>query len=428
MLKEAIKFIKMVTKDFGNSRRNMSLKKTIIYIGDFLFPHGNAGGQLVFANGNIFKELGYNVVFIGNSKTIDSNTKLSDTEKKISGFKSYTIPFKKQISDIKNISKINAQIINLFNSYNGDIKVVICYGSPTLAITILSIRNWCRKNNVTFIGNLVDISALSHGSISNRILKWADKTYLRSIFKYSSDGVIAVSDFIKRYFEYGNKPMIVIPPLVVTERLPQYIYNSSDKLNIVYAGVPFPVDGRKVDESSYKDRLDITIDLLGDVYKNNKKFTFNIYGITKDEYLGVVGKHKQLLSELSDTIFFHGNTKNEDVLRIVSNADFTINLRNVNRMTTAGFSTKFVESISCGTPAITTNTSDLSKYLIEGENGFFINIDDRDEAVNKLLEIFSLNPDRIRQMKKQCYESRLFDFREYVDEMKRFLDRIANNK
>lgn len=398
------------------------MKNTIIYIGDFMFPHGNAGAQLVFANGKIFKALGYNVVFIGNSKSLDINTNLIDTEKEISGFKNFTIPFRKQISDIRNIKRINSQIIELFDLYKGDVEAVVCYGTPTLAITILSIRNWCKRNKVSFIGNIVDLSALSHGSIPNRILKWSDKTLLCSIFKYGSDGIIAVSSFIKQYFEYGDNPIIVLPPLVDSERLPQCTSKANNRISIVYAGIPFPVDGRKVDESSYKDRLDITIDLLGEVYQSNKNFTFDIYGITENEYLGIIQRHKQLLIDLSNTIFFHGNTENEKVLQVVSNADFTINLRDVNRMTTAGFSTKFVESISCGTPTITTNTSDLSKYLIEGKNGFFINIDDKEDAVNKLIYILNLNPETVQEMKKQCYDSKLFDYREYVDEMKVFLD------
>lgn len=401
------------------------MKNTIIYIGDFLFPHGNAGAKLVLANGKIFKKLGYDVVFIGNSKSIDTNANLVDTEQEILGFKNYTIPFRKQISDIKNIRRINNQIIDLFDSYKDDIKAVICYGTPTLSLTILSIRNWCKKNNASFISNLVDLSALSHGSIPNRVLKWSDKTILRLIVKYNSDGVIAVSSFIKQYVEHGNKPIIVLPPLVDSDCLPQCAYKTNDSINIVYAGIPFPVDGRKVDESSYKDRLDVTIDLLGEVYQKNKNFTFNIYGITKDEYLGVIERHKQLLSDLTNTIFFHGITKNEEILQVVANAEFTINLRNVNRMTTAGFSTKFVESISCGTPTITTNTSDLPKYLIEGQNGFFINIDNKEVAVNKLLEILSLKTESIQKMKKQCYDSRLFDYRGYVDEMGIFIDSIT---
>jgi hypothetical protein len=35
--------------------------KTILYIGNFSFPFGNAADKRVYANGKIFKELGYKV-------------------------------------------------------------------------------------------------------------------------------------------------------------------------------------------------------------------------------------------------------------------------------------------------------------------------------------------------------------------------------
>ena len=40
-------------------------KGTIIYIGNFRFPDGNAAAKLALTYGKIFSELGYRVVFIG---------------------------------------------------------------------------------------------------------------------------------------------------------------------------------------------------------------------------------------------------------------------------------------------------------------------------------------------------------------------------
>ena len=43
----------------------MTERKTIVYIGNFFFPNGNASGSRVYGNGCIFRDLGYNTVFIG---------------------------------------------------------------------------------------------------------------------------------------------------------------------------------------------------------------------------------------------------------------------------------------------------------------------------------------------------------------------------
>lgn len=403
------------------------MKKKIIYIGDFEFPHGNAASQLVYTNGKIFRELGYDVIFIGNSKKLKRDVKFLETENQFDDFKYYTIIFQKKLTDIKNEKLRNNSIISLFNLFAEDIEAVICYGSPSFATLVYIIMKWCKRNNVFFIGNVADISALTHGFLPMRLLKLVDKTILRLIFKYKCDGVISVSKYIKEYFSHGKNTVIVVPPLVDYRDLPRFSIKRKNKIDLVYAGIPFPVDGRKVDISSYKDRLDIVIILLSYVHKINKNFIFNIYGITKEEYLSVVRTHKDVLNEMSETVIFHGKTDYASVLNYISKADFTINLRDVNRMTTAGFSTKFVESISCGTPVITTDTSDLSKYLVEGNNGYFINKDNQVDSIKKMLMILNLEKEKIQEMKRYCYESRLFDYNNYCDEIGLFLSNLQEN-
>lgn len=48
----------------------------------------------------------------------------------------------------------------------------------------------------------------------------------------------------------------------------------------------------------------------------------------------------------------------------------------------AGFPTKFVESITAGTPVLTNQTSDLADYLVEGEIGFWL-VDDIADSLKK---------------------------------------------
>lgn len=46
-------------------------------------------------------------------------------------------------------------------------------------------------------------------------------------------------------------------------------------------------------------------------------------------------------------------------------------IREKTRKTMAGFPTKVVESMSLGTPVITTDASDLADYIKHGENEFW---------------------------------------------------------
>ena len=402
-------------------------KRTVFYIGNFIFPHGNAQAQLVLSNARILRDLGFRVIFVGNSSKASYEAQLSDTRKEYEGFAYYTVPFTKSVKDVLNLHRYNRQVIRLLEEYRGQLAATICYGTPTFAVLIGGVARWCKRHQVAFVANVADLPALSHGSLVDRMCKSVDRYMLHSVYKYWATGIIAVSEYVRHRFSNGQKCVVVLPPLVDSKLLPKPTTNGEDRIMIVYAGVPFPIDGRRVDISSYKDRLDVTIDLLSQVYRSEKNFVLDIYGLTREQYLGVVRRHAGLLSDLSDVIRFHGTAEYGDIINIVSRADFTINLRDVNRMTSAGFSTKFVESISCGTPAITTNTSDLERYLVKGKNGFLVDITDREEALRTLVSIMKHSKEEITRMKEYCYKSQLFDYRNYSDTLGKFIATVMQS-
>ena len=300
-------------------------KKVIIYIGNFLFPEGDAASKLVESNGRILNDLGYKVIYISKDFELGSNSTILETKNYYDFSEYFRIPFHKSIRQLLGSSKRYNEVIELFELYKNQLECIILYGAPSTNFFLVSkISKWCLRNNIRFIGNIADISAFSHGTIFERILKWGNYSILRYYLKYTTDGIIAVSKYIKDYFSYKENKIIIIPPLTNSEEvLEPYIINNS-KTNLVYAGIPFPIDGRRVDVSSYKDRLDIIIELLSKVYKINQKFKFDIYGLTKEEYLMVIKEDKTILDEMSEFIEFHGKVNHRKVVKAISEADFTI--------------------------------------------------------------------------------------------------------
>ena len=114
-----------------------------------------------------------------------------------------------------------------------------------------------------------------------------------------------------------------------------------------------------------------------------------------------------------------------EIQREINLSDFTILLREKNRATMAGFPTKVVESISCGTPVITTKTSDLETYIHEGYNGFFVNIENNSQLVEELTNILSQSQDLKRSMKSNCYEGKDFLPDRYISQFKQLLASIT---
>lgn len=392
---------------------------TIIYIGNFNVSKNDAASQLVISNGKILRDIGYKVIFVGNNPCLKSNIDILETKTQLNGFDIYSVPFNKSL---KSIWSLYNQIKKILQLNKHDIKSVVLYGSPvTPAFLAYKISMWTKVNEVLFIGNNADVSAMSHGTVMERILKVSNYSILRYILKKRTHGTIAVSNYIQKYYTLPGKKSVIIPPLVELENPPPLEETSSEIIKIVYAGTPFPIDGRKVAVSSYKDRLDVVIEMLSEVYKNKKNFHLNIYGLSKEQYTKVIKSQEKLLDKNKNMITFHGYTSHSQIKKNISKADFTINLRDSNQMTNAGFSTKFVESVSCGTPAITTNTSDLRDYLVEGENGFFIDITNKENGIKKLNEILSLSKLEIRKMKNISYNSGAFDYKKYINKMQDFL-------
>ena len=84
-----------------------------------------------------------------------------------------------------------------------------------------------------------------------------------------------------------------------------------------------------------------------------------------------------------------------------------------SRLTNAGFSTKLVESLTCGCPVITNKTGDIASFVIEGFNGFTFDPTNIEEALTKAL---SITKSELLQMKQNSLDARSFDFHKYIHE------------
>lgn len=398
--------------------------KKIIYIGNFSFPNGNAAGTRVLGISYLLRELGYELVIIGTDDSLPNNSRLENTGKIYDGFKYYNFPYPLGITGWLSYSKRYQEFKSLFK--NEEVFAVISYGSPALTFFANALRKWGNKNKTMYLVDCHDWFDSNNGSLLHRGVKYLDNTYEKLHLNIKADGVIAISTFLAKFYIRHGCKTVVIPPLVHSDTYKNLELGSvCTAKQLIYVGIPFPVDGRKVLENSYKDRLDKVIVALSKL--NEINFIFSIYGITESQYLFVIPEHKKLLNELNGKVVFHGKISNDIAIKKIAASDFTLLFRDVNRMTSAGFPTKFVESISCGTPIITTKTSDLQDYLVEGDNGFFVDMNNEELLSNKLKYILGLEKEKITQMKRFCITSELFSYQKYKSLMFEFLNSIVIN-
>lgn len=399
--------------------------KKIIYVGNFSFPLGNAAGKRVYANGKILEKLGYETIFIGTDNDTIIKTKLSETKNEYDNFDYYNFPYPKtSLSWIKYY-----KIFKFFKSFIEEeigiknVEMIIYYGSPSLSLFIKKLINYSNTNDIKVVSDCVDWLTVKTNNPLFDFIKWADNTYQKAYLNKKVDGVITISKYLENYYKKNNLITVVIPPLspVVYK---DFKVNDYDFKHIIYAGIPFRKGEVIKDLDTLKDRIDKTIILLYEAKKRGANFKLSIFGFTKTEYLKSIPSQNDFVEGLEESIIFYGEKPNKEVTEKISKADFTILYRDVNRDTMAGFPTKVSESISYGTPVITTKTGDLDHYIIEGSHGYFLDLINNEQAINKLTQILLKEKKDILTMKKECINSDDFAFMNYIDKLKCFINLI----
>ncbi|MGK0446365.1 MAG: glycosyltransferase involved in cell wall biosynthesis [Polaribacter sp.] len=396
----------------------MKTKGTILYIGGFELPDKNAAAHRVIANGKLLKNLGYNVVFCGvTQKQVPENSTIA---KEYFGFDSYELSYPKSSIDwLKFIFQANFYK-KLTGKYN-DTVAVICYNLPSGSLSRMI--GFCGKKDIKIISDCTEwYEAPKGGNFIYRNVKKLDITMRMFTLHLKMDGIISISEYLHKF--YTNKGMlsVKIPPLVdLTDSKWKYlVVKKSKPVKLVYSGSPFSL----AKNANAKDRLDLIVQSFYELAQENYNFFLNIVGISKDEFLLFFPDLQNAILGLEKKIKFHGRVPHAASLSILKESDFSIFIRDANIVTKAGFPTKFVESVSLGIPVVTNNNSNVIDYLMEGKNGFLLEVKEPSKLTEKLKLVVHTSEDDILKMKQYCQESKIFDFRNFKQRTKQFLDEI----
>ncbi|NLD49210.1 MAG: glycosyltransferase family 4 protein [Clostridiaceae bacterium] len=390
-------------------------KGTIIYIGGFELPDKNAAAHRVLNNGKILRSLGYRVVFISVDNNLKYDKSVLKTKKEIQGFDVWFVPYpklyKQWVDYLFNIDSFIKVALNYT-----DIKAVICYNYQSVAF--IKVMKYCRKRNIKIFADCTEWPSRSVGHLLFRIIKCVD-TFLRMrIIHKKLDGIIVISKYLENYYKKSVE-VLRVPPLVDLEedKWSQSVDEFDDDIiRFVYAGSP----------GKLKDKLNLVIEALSSL-RNNSNYLFYIIGITQEQYLMDHEEHNKLLEDLGEKIIFLGQQPHIDSLKYIKMADFSLFIRDDTRSTRAGFPTKFVESVSCGTPVITSKSSDLEEYIVNGENGFFLRIDSTEKLKKDIEKILLLSISDIKKVKDQVIDVDTFNFHLYFNQFAHFFNQVGLN-
>lgn len=328
--------------------------KTILYVGGFELPDKNAAAQRVIPIAKAIRELGSKVVFLNYA-----GSAFQKQWKEYYGFQCFECPQQgiySHLTDIRDVEEIvNSQRITH----------IIAYNYPSIAL--VKLQRLCKKKGIQVIADVTEWY-VAQGSLLFRIIKTFDTEYRMRYLHIKCDAVIAISEYLYQF--YMNKVRTVkIPAIVDIKEIKRknYNYSSKEKTVFVYAGSP---------GGSQKERIDFIIDAIEQV-KKIKNVSFHVIGMSKEEYEKCY--QREYHGEATE---FYGQLPHRAVVEHIINADWTIVIRDKNKVVQAGFPTKIAESIACGTPVLANRFSNICEYLDE-TNSILCEIDEIEYAIER---------------------------------------------
>lgn len=381
------------------------MRNKILYIGGFRLPDQNAAAHRVLSVGRILDSIGYTVEYLG---IADKTERCIQAGLPIGAFSTYIQKYPQSGREWMKYATDIQNILHVLDKSN-DWFAVIAYNYP--AIALAKLKKALHKRQILLLSDCTEWYPLRSLSMHS-LLSCLDSELRMRLVQKKIDGIITISSFLQKY--YRKQTTVLIPPLVDLEdpkwKAREY-FNREDKTGcrIVYAG----------STDVKKDRLDVIVRLME---KCSVDIKAEIIGVDQSTFLQWYPKmEKQIdLLQKNGQLTFRGWISHNEAIVSICSADWTVFFREKNRVNMAGFPTKFVESITCGTPVITTGTSDLPAYIHDGENGILISATDFERGVSDIIN--RIDPKTI------TVDCSLFDYHRYCNTLENWLKSLRRDK
>lgn len=339
------------------------IKKKVLYVGPFELPDRNAAAQRVVCIAKALRELGYEVAFLNQV----TNFKGEGRIQRYFDFACYEFPKGTLLSRLTCIGYIKAVLQQQFSA-----DIVIAYNYP--AVALLQLLRFSKKKGIKCYADVTEWYRPT-GNLLYSLVKYLDTEYRMKYLHKRMDGIIAISDYLYQY--YAEKTMsIQVPPIIdisdskwKNKRIDRKLTDITNTV-FIYAGSP----------SAQKERLDLIIKSIESV-SHSRKVELHVVGLTQQQFERMYNMKVE-----SQTVNFFGRLSHENTLNHIANADWSVIIRDDNRVVQAGFPTKLVESITCGTPIISNSFSNVLDYLDES-NSIITSISDLTTSILSACEL-----------------------------------------
>ena len=386
----------------------------VLYIGAFRFPCFDAAAARVLNVARSLRLAGHEVCFISWGGKYRESDLCEDGNYRVDGFE-YVITDE---LDVKGsvITRLKAKLSQgektkkLVNRRASETDVIITYNGSIIRWLL----KFTRRRHIKLINDMTEWYSRSE----LKVIDWIPlEIGMRTTQKRVANKIV-ISSYLDHYYNMTHN--IVLPATcdASEEKWNEvYVYASTQikpfqGITLIYAGTP-----------AKKDLVHSVVNAVHRLAEEGSAIRFIVLGIDRSDYLSANGPMLRT-KNLHKNIIFLGRMPQDVIPSFYHQADFMVLLREQNRKSNAGFPTKFAESFTSGIPVIANLTSDLDKYLINGETGFVVD-EPTEGAIYRTLkeQVLPLEESEIARMKNKVLKaSRRFDYHFYVEPLRQFMD------
>ncbi|WP_187398811.1 glycosyltransferase [Micromonospora sp. WP24] len=227
-----------------------------------------------------------------------------------------------------------------------------------------------------------------------------------------ADRIIAISTALHRHFAL-RRPTLVVPPQVDSAGYaPPAPPSLRSGVRLLYAGTAGP-----------KDLLSVVVEGIARLPRTQRKRVhLTVAGVGRDQVADLSDLKTAGMDELADEITFLGRVPRDRVLAELGQAHFSILVRPDAGYSRAGFPSKVPESLAAGCPVLLNHTSDLARYVTDGQEGLVLAGATPDDFRDGLLRALALDDDSWRLMSRAArVRASDFDYRSWTSTVAGFV-------
>ena len=387
------------------------MRKAVI-VTENSYPEGDAGAVRQHAFAKILKQLGYDVLVIGYGKNFDNKICKYDGVNFISFRPNQENIISRVICRVKFGTKVYRYIKQHYNFL--DVLMVV----NIMPQSIKKIEKLKRIYNCVLIHDSVEWYSPEEFKNGKFNLAYIRKDYTNKKAINNLWNVIAISSFLEEYFKQRNNNVKRIPVIMDIKKITPRLkcIENSEKFIFVYAGGP-----------GKKDYLKEIIEGFSFLSLEQRKIVeVNIIGVNEDQLVKSCDVSIDLINSIKDCLKIYGRISRDETLELVKRADYSLLIRDESlRYSKAGFPTKIVESLACGTPPLCNLTSDLGLYLKNEENSIIAlghTSKDVYKAIIHAISITDINKRNFMRESARKLAEDSFHYSRYVSSLKEICD------